>query len=92
MFEYFVLSKSNTAASMLSGINARFSSKLAIAEYHYILKAADRTFTSRTDSLYVPSKSVKVVRPIGKRQGALHLDRFAMRHRVLTPLREVKEK
>ena len=63
-----------------------------IVKYHYTLKSTDRTFTSRTASLYVPSKPVKVVSPIGKRQGALHLDRFAMRHRVLTPLRKVKEK
>jgi hypothetical protein len=57
-----------------------------------VLKIKQKTFTSRTAQLYVPSKPVKVVRPIGKRQGALHLDRFAMRHRVLTPLRKVKEK
>ena len=57
-----VLSKSNITASMCSGMYARFNSKFAIAEYHYILKAADRTFTSRTTLLYVPSKPVKVVR------------------------------
>jgi hypothetical protein len=55
-------------------------------------RQTDKLFTSRTASLYVPSKPVKVVRPIGKHQGALHLDCFAMRHRVLPPLRKVKEK
>jgi hypothetical protein len=56
------------------------------------LKIKQMAFTLRTALVYVPSKSVNIVRPIGKRQGALHLDRFAMRHRVLTPLRKVKEK
>ena len=38
-----------------------------------VLKIKQKTFISRTALLYVPSKPVKVVRPIGKRQGALHI-------------------
>lgn len=57
-----------------------------------VLKIKQKTFTSRTAQLYVPSKPVNILRPIGKRQGALHLDRFAMRHGLLTPLRKVGEK
>ena len=57
-----------------------------------VLMIKQKTFTSRTASLCVPSKPVNIVRPIGKRQGALHIDRFAMRHGLLTPLRKVREK
>ena len=39
-----------------------------------VLMIKQKTFTSRTASLYVPSKPVNILRPIGKRQGALHID------------------